>query len=283
MITENFSISGEDLSESHLYGSYTINHSSEIGIKYISVDNNTKITYSDRIVNFVSGRWRMALDESPFTLYYANPAMSETLPVSGWVDINKQVFVGTITETPPVAAVEPPPVTAVEPPPVTAVEPPPVTPTENSSAEPIVNEEEYVGLYSNQLTETKCVYGRPTITTISHIDILTGSRYAVLLTGYSLDHTTNVYLSSNVDMFPQQHIDTHEDIDYPPISAHETTFDIISENELIVNIPAVYSTGMIDIIISNPAGYGKLNPTYIPISSNWTEDNLQPYIITVGL
>ena len=110
-----------------------------------------------------------------------------------------------------------------------------------------------------------------------------GSRYAVLVTGYSLQYTTNVYLSSNVDIFDHKLIDTHNDDEYPPISACETTFDIVSENEIIVNIPAVYNTGMIDIIISNPAGYGKLTPVYEPISTAWTDDNLQPYIITVDL
>ena len=294
MITDSFSISGSDPNESHLYGVYSVEHYSDIGIKYVSADNNTKITYSDRIVNIVSGRWRMALDESPFTLYYANPALTETLPLTGWVNIDEQIFTGYISETPPLSTTETiedvttetPTITSTETPAITSVEtqPEPVPETPPVVETPtMVETSEYTGLYSNELTEVKCVYGRPTITTISHADILTGSRYAILLTGYSLNHTTNVYLSSNADMFPHESIDTHQDEKYPPISAHETTFDIVSENELIVNIPAVYKTGMIDVIVSNPAGYGKLNPTYIPISDNWTEDNLQPYIITVCL
>ena len=138
-------------------------------------------------------------------------------------------------------------------------------------------------MYSNELTETVKVYGRPTVTFLSHNSITVGSKYAVLVTGYSLQYTTNVYLSSNTDMFEHKLIDSHNDDEYPPISACETTFDTVSENEIIVNIPPVYKTGMIDIIISNPAGYGKLTPVYTPTSINWSEENLQPYIITVDL
>lgn len=276
MIIDQFNITGSDTSQSNLYSVYTLEHHSDIGIKYVSSDDDVKITYSDRIVNFVSGRWRMSLNQSPYTLLYANPSTSDNIPMSGWVDVNLEPFTGDIQEYTPDTTVDS---TSATPTSADDVD----TTQQSSSSVTLSGDTEYVGLYSNMLTETKCVYGRPTITTLSHNEILTGSRYAVLLTGYSFDHTTNAYLSSNTDLFPHTYVDSHQDEQYPPISAFETTFDIVSENELIINIPAVYKTGMIDIIVSNPAGYGKLNPTYVPVSTNWSEENLQPYIITVSL
>ena len=286
MITESFAISGIETDQSHLYNTYNLEHHSDVGTKYVSTNDKIKITHSDKIINYVQGSWRMALNESPFTSYYVNPSRSEELPVSGWVDINDNEFTGVFntTLTPvvsssltPSVSITPTPTPTPTPSPSIPVTTPPVqifAPTIQDSGD---------GMYSNDLTETVVVYGRPTITFLSHNNILMGSKYAVLVTGYSMQYTTNTYLSSNVDMFEHKLIDTHNDSEYPPISACETSFDIISENEIIVNIPAVSKTGMIDIIISNPAGYGKLTPVYEPISTAWTEENLQPYVITVDL
>ena len=296
-ITNSISVTGSDASDSHLYGDYSLEHYSDIGVKYVSLSGDVKITYSDRIVNIVSGRWRMAKNTTPYTLYYANPSTMESVPVSGWINIDNELFAGgvVINQPPPVPTPTPsPPLSALSGAPLSGdplsgaplsgVPTPTPTPTPT-----VLTSDEYDDLIaaqtgsmlSNELTETAIVRARPTVTHLSHNYITTGSKYSILITGYSLNYTTNVYLSSNVDMFPHTYIQTHTDTDFPPISAVETTYTIVSENELVVNIPAVDKTGMIDIIISNPAGYGKLTPTYIPISSNWTEDNLQPYIITV--
>lgn len=287
-ITNSLSLTGSDTSDNHLYGEYSLEHYSDIGIKYVSLSGDVKITYSDRIINIVSGRWRMAKNSSPYTLYYANSATTEDIPVSGWINIDNKLFTGgvIINQTP----VPTPTPSAVAlsgiPTPTPSTTPPVPTPTPSPT---IMTDSEYTtlvqaqsgGFATNELTETTVVRGRPTITHLSHNYIQPNSKYSVLVTGYSLNHTTNVYLSSNTDLFEHKYIQTHTDAAYPPISAYETTFTIVSENELIVNIPAVEKTGMIDVILTNPAGYGKLTPTYIPISSNWNDDNLQPYIITV--
>ena len=296
MITESFNISGVDTNESHLFDVYSLEHHSEVGIKYVSSSTDIKITYSDRIVNFVNGRWRMSLNRSPFTSYYANPATTDSIPVTGWVDLEGNIFTGSVyiieEQTTQQPSTEEP--DTVEPVPLTGdtIE---STPAQEDTTESTVISSppsqvlipaitgDRGDMYSNALTETVKVYGRPTITFLSHNNIMMGSKYAVLVTGYSLQYTTNVYLSSNADMFEHKLINTHDDDEYPPISACETSFDTVSENEIIINIPAVYKTGMIDIIISNPAGYGKLTPVYESISDNWTEENLQPYIITVDL
>lgn len=291
MIINTFSISGDDPEEFNLYDSYNLEHYSEIGIKFTS-SNGIKITYSDRVVNYVNGRWRMALNESPFTSYYVNPSTSDSLPVSGWVNIDGDPFTGVFSITsvdedlvivdPDNVIITPQDTTSTSTSSVDQETPTSVEESQEQIFVPVLDVESS-NMYSNELTETVIVYGRPTVTFLSHNTIITGSKYAVLVTGYSLNHTTNVYLSSNADLFPQQLINTHNDAEYPPISAHETSFDVVTENELIVNIPAVYRPGMIDIVISNPAGYGKLTPLYEPTSDNWTEENLQPYIITVDL
>lgn len=288
MTTNTFNISGDSVDDVRLYNDYILEHQSEMGVKYVSLDSEIKITYSDRITNFVNGCWRMALNKSPFTSYYANPSTQDNLPTSGWVNIDGDPFLGVFSVDVEPVVIENVETTnttissenlsgAVQ---ISVESDDSSTPTTQVFA-PVIDDP--VGLYTNELTETVVVYGRPTVTFLSHNNITTGSKYAVLVTGYSLQYTTNVYLSSNADLFEQETISTHDDPEYPPISAHETDFDIITENELIVNIPAVYSPGMIDIVISNPAGYGKLTPVYTSTSNNWTEENLQPYIITVDL
>ena len=287
-ITNSISITGDDAEDSHLHGEYTLEHYSDIGVKYVSLSGDVKVTYSSKIVNIVEGRWRMAKNTSPYTLYYANPSTTESVPVSGWINIDDELFAGSViihqpveptpTPTPSLSALSGIPT----PTPSAPIPTPTPTPTVFTSDEYDALIDAQTGkMLTNELTETTTVRAQPTVTHLSHNYIMTGSKYSVLVTGYSLNYTTNVYLSSNVDMFPHTYIQTHDDAEYPPISAAETTYTVVSENELIVNIPAVDKTGMIDIIVSNPAGYGKLTPTYIPISSNWTEDNLQPYIITV--
>ncbi len=288
MTINTFSITGDITTDQHLYNVYNLEHYSDIGIKYVSVNDKIKITYSDKITNYVQGSWRMAMNESPFTSYYANPSRSESLPITGWVDIDNNEFAGEFVTTPTPTPTPTPTLSAdvtslVSATPIPSSTPNIPVPTPSAQIFVPVAENDTDSMYSNDLTETVVVYGRPTITFLSHNNIMMGSKYAVLVTGYSLQYTTNVYLSSNVDMFEHKLIDTHDDSEYPPISACETAFDIINENEIIVNIPAVYKTGMIDIIISNPAGYGKLSPVYEPVSTAWTDENLQPYVITVDL
>jgi hypothetical protein len=293
MTIDTFSISGDNPAEAQLYKLYNLVHHSDVGIKYQSSDSEIKITYSDRIVNYASGRWRMSLNRSPFTSYYVNSSTTDNLPLTGWIDINGDSLTGkvclpspgetyTVTQQPSAQEVVYENETASDTTLAVSVSDDYTTPTEGQIFIPSVESDDST-MYSNELTETVKVYARPTVTFLSHNNIITGNKYTVLVTGYSLQYTTNVYLSSNADLFPHKLIDTHNDPEYPPISACETSFDIVTENELIVNIPAVFKPGMIDIVISNPAGYGKLTPVYTPTSNNWTEENLQPYIITVDL
>lgn len=268
MRTTNLCLSSEYLSAGDVIGTYTLDHDSDIGVKYKSI-NGTKITYSSKITNFLGGSWRVAKDSSPYTLYYANPSRSDSIPLTGWRNIDMVSFTGTVQTNPCSGASVP----------VESMTPsvtPSVTPSITPSVTPSATIP-YVGLNHthNKYTETCKVFARATVNHVSHLNLKTGKDYAVLLTGYSLNYTTAVYLSSNNDAYDMEFHDPVQSSEYPPFSGMKINFSNISENELIVSIPKSNIPTTLDLIIVNPAGYGKLTPEYQPISTEWLEYNLQ--------
>lgn len=273
MITQSLCLSSVHLSADVVTGSYTLEHQSSIGVKYES-DNGAKITYSDKISNFLGGAWRMAKDSSPYTLYYANRSRSESVPLTGWENIDGVKYHGDIL-TQPCTGVAPDPSVAVS---MTPSVTPSITPTVTPSSTPIP-----VGLNNthNALTEVCTVFARATINHVSHLNLKTSTDYTILLTGYSLNYTTSVYISCNNDAYDMQLHDLYDSTEYPPFSGVPVDYTVISENELIVNIPSSEINTTIDIIVANPAGYGKLTPEYEPVSTEWLEHNLQHSTIDI--
>lgn len=269
MIPEEFTISLA--SREYLNNNFKLIHHSDVGIKYRSVDNQVKITYSRNINNFLGGRWRMSKNTSPYTLYYANSNISDTVPTSGWISIDGDSFNGVFNDIINISPTPTPTLTSTPTPTPTLVYKTTPTPTNLYVDTPV--------LPHNELTETMVVYARPTITHVSNLSIKPGLSYAILITGFSMQYTTSVFLSSNNNTLDEQLYDSWPD--YRSINGAKTTYDIISENELIVNTPPLSSGTVIDIIISNPAGYGQIDPEYINKSTNWTDGNLQHQLITV--
>lgn len=266
MIPFTFTITSS--SQEYLNDVYTIQHHSDVGIKYTSSDNQVKITYSKNINNFLGGRWRMAKNASPYTLYYANSNTTDSVPTSGWISIEGDSFDGIFSELI---------VSSPTPTPTLTITPTPTVPIPTSTPLPT---NVYVDtLPRNDLTETIVIHARPTITHVSNLSLQPGLPYAILITGYSMQYTTSVFLSSNNNSLNEQ---PHADWpDYSSFHGTKTTHEIISENELIVNTPPLSSGTVIDVIIANTAGYGKINPEYINKSINWTDGNLQHQLITV--
>lgn len=269
MIPNTFTISLA--TQEYINNTYTLQHYSDMGIKYVSSDGNIKITYSDNINNFLGGRWRMSKNSSPYTLYYANSNITETIPTSAWLSIDGDVFDGVFGDIINTSPTPTPTITPTLTPTTPVVTP---TPTgTNVYVEPISQ------MPRNQLTETVVVYARPTITHISNLSLQPMTSYAVLVTGYSMQYTTSVFLSSNNNSLNEQPYNSWAG--YDPIHGAKTTFEIVSENELIVTTPPLSSGTVLDIIIANPAGYGNIDPSYINKSVNWTDGNLQHQFITV--
>lgn len=273
MTTLNLCLSSDQLSSAPVSGTYTLEHESDLGVKYTSVQG-TKITYSDKITNFLGGSWRIAKDSSPYTLYYGNASRSETVPLTGWQNLDLIDFDGIIFNTPCGG----PAITPSVSPSITPSATPAITPSVTPSATL-----PDVGLNNthNALTEVKKVFGRPTINYVSHLNLKSHTDYSILLTGYSLNYTTNVYLSCNDDAYDMTLYDAYDTTEYPPFSGKEINFTNISENELVVMIPKSSKPTTIDIIVANPAGYGKLSPEYEPISTEWMEYNIQHSTIDI--
>ena len=268
MIPDTFTISLA--SQEYLNNTFKLRHHSEIGIKYTSNDDQVKITYSKNINNFLGGRWRMSKNMSPYTLYYANGSVSETVPTSGWISIEGDVFSGVFSDMINISPT-PTPTLTVTPTPTIHIPTPTPSPTNV-----------YVDASSlphNELTETIIVHARPTITHVSNLSIKPNLSYAILITGFSMQYTTSVFLSSNNNTLDEQMYDLWSG--YSAIHATKTTYEVISENELIVNTPPLSSGTIIDVIVANPAGYGQIDPEYVNKSTNWTDDNLQHQLITV--
>lgn len=268
MIPDTFTITQS--TQEYLNNVYTLEHHSDVGIKYTSTDKEVKITYSKNINNFLGGRWRMARNSSPYTLYYANSNISESVPVSAWISIDGDVFDGKFDDLTSITPTPTPSVTPTQTPPVPSPTP---TATANVYVEPVSE------MPHNQLTETVVIYARPTITHVSNLSLQPMTSYAILITGYSMQYTTSVFLSSNNNSLNEQIYNSWSG--YNPIAGSKTTFEVISENELIINTPPLSSGTVIDVVIANPAGYGKIDPEYINKSANWTDGNLQHQLITV--
>lgn len=274
MTTQSICLSSDQLSAENITGTYVLEHQSSIGLKYTSI-KGVKITYSDKITNFLGGAWRIAKDSSPYTLYYAHSDRGDSVPLSGWQNIDNIILQGSVLNQPCSGSVISPSIS----PSIT----PSITPSVTPSVTPSIPIKD-VGLTHthNALTETKVVRGRPTINHVSHLNLKSEYSYTILLTGYSLNYTTSVYLSCNNDAYEMKYYDEYNTTEFPPFSGKEISYTNISENELIVTIPASPKSTLIDIIVANPAGYGKLTPEYDPISTKWVEDNIQHSMIDIN-
>ena len=90
-------ITSDDPTHQNIVGTYTVEHKSSVGVKYVNADKTIKITYSSKINNIVNGHWRWSLNSSPYTLLYANPSNIACMPRQGWVNINEQTFTGNFS------------------------------------------------------------------------------------------------------------------------------------------------------------------------------------------
>lgn len=103
----------------------------------------------------------------------------------------------------------------------------------------------------------------------NYITLTSPNTASLLIEGYMLDKTTNVFLSSSTVTFPSlTSINTF--VNSPVVSAicpsfsgyslSSKYFDGVDSNHLIVNIPNVLSGhGNVDIIFYNRSGYTKLS------------------------
>lgn len=90
-------VTSSDDANSNITGTYTIEHKSSIGVKYVNHDKTVKITYSTKINNIVNGHWRWALNTTPYTLFYANPSTQSCMPRYGWVSVSGNTFTGSFS------------------------------------------------------------------------------------------------------------------------------------------------------------------------------------------
>lgn len=256
-------------SREFLNSTYDIKYESLKSIIYESSD--IKITYNNNVQNFLGGKWRLAKKEAPYTLYYAHSGVEPTLPLSGWHDIEMNRFDGVFT----ILVIDyPTPTPSLT---ITPTPTPTLTLTPTTSVDVI---DIYVApLSHNELTETVVVYARPTITHVTPSVVSPDDVYRVLLTGYSMQYTTSVFLSSGTQSMGESVYNSW--VGYSPISGVKIDYEVISENEIIVTIPVIGVETDVDIIIANTAGYGKLTPTYDNVSAKWSSENLQHQLISV--
>jgi hypothetical protein len=269
-------MSSEELSSKFVDGDYVLDHDSSIGIKYSSTAD-VKMTYSDSVINHIGGSWKISRDSRPYTLHYVNASRERVVPLSGWVTSTGASYLGVIdvkqcldVSTSLSAPVDTQPVSLVSTP--TPTPTPTLTLDVSSSG---------LNHTHNDLTENTIVRAIPTVTHVSQLKLRTGFEYNVLLTGYSMNYTTSAYLSCNNSAYVMTDITPANSDQYDNFLGHEIQFDIISENQIIITIPSTDVQTTIDIILMNPAGYGKLTPTYNPVSTEWTDHNLQHSTISI--
>lgn len=114
----------------------------------------------------------------------------------------------------------------------------------------------------NESTEKSYIstFGPP-LTSAPYVTYVTERGNGRTVLGYNFNSTTQVYVSGNninslsgvdVDIHGDRQIATH----YPPFTGVPIEYDILSDNEMYVNIPDTVNDHHVDIIISNAGGYG---------------------------
>ena len=335
-------VSSSDPIHAQIVGTYTVEHKSSIGVKYVNQDKTVKITYSSKINNIVSGHWRWALNSSPYTLLYANPSNIACMPRYGWVDLDRNTFTGTFSgegfvdefdvyqpcqvydvykncgqydvyqpclvydtyrkcspydvykvcevydvykrcDYTPTPTPTPSPTVS---PTVTIVPSPTPIPTPYPIVIPAERYAPPAGIIRHELTEHVWIKARATVTYSETTRIKTQfTPRKVTVHGYSLDRTDHVFLSGGPGMLnDEMQVDIFSQIpslsaDFPGFTGQQVNFIIKNENVLDVYIPPIVASGVLDIIIMNRAGYGKLSPTYA--RTQWTDYNLQNKLIYV--
>lgn len=285
---DDINVASDNPAHEHLTGQYIIVHKSSVGVKYEHVSKDVKITFSHNINNIFNGHWRWAKNSSPYTLYYANPSTATCVPSIEWKDINNSIFTGQIVSSDSLVYdfnVYKRCAISVTPTPTPTPEPTIITPTPT----PVIHITPSVpsGIIRNDMTEHVWVKGKPTISYIKPVDIPVNTSRKITVHGLSLQYTTKVYLSAGVGVLgqPGDTIDIFSDIpslsaDFPGFTGIPVEFTIHSDNIVDIHLPLLIGTGSADLIILNPAGYDRLNPTYDGIEK-WTDYNLQNRVITI--
>jgi hypothetical protein len=135
------------------------------------------------------------------------------------------------------------------------------------------------------MSEQFFIYAKPLIHGVNHETIylnnsafFTEKDLNILVYGKDLKELTAVYLSStNVNMFDNlmyiNHFSKTKNLsaNNPPFSGIVIPIFIYKENYVAFSLPQIpKTTGYIDIIVENEAGYGKLTTgSYHPFLSSW--------------
>lgn len=113
-------------------------------------------------------------------------------------------------------------------------------------------------------TDSRGIVGRPTLTFLEPYTIVYQNFVPeVNLFGKMFAYTNNVYVSANgvfsVAMSAQNPFaNTSLSATYPSFNGIPVEFEIVSENLITFTLPTISSTGRVDVIVVNPAGYGVL-------------------------
>jgi len=102
---------------------------------------------------------------------------------------------------------------------------------------------------------------------VNYISVTPSMTASILIPGYMMDRTSNVYLSSNtvgipgsavvINNFTTNHLVSSL---FPAFTGYNYPFfSALSHNFLTVNVFGLSGTGYVDVIIYNRAGYTKLS------------------------
>ena len=301
---DKFTVTSNLSSHDHLTGLYELVHDSSIGRKFINHVKDVKVTYSTKVNNIVHGHWRWAMNSSPYTLFYASASTESCVPVDGWVDMDQHTFTGLLNPHTIVYDVykrcEPTVTLTLTPTPTPTptlmipydvyrrcdIKLPDPTPFP-VPYDDVAPYDPPAGIIRHSQTERVWVKGRPTITYVDRKTIKTHTNpHKVTLHGYSMNHTDQVYLSGSNNMLSgMQIVDMFSHIkslsgDYPGFRGTPVDYIVTSDNTIDVYIPSLTTSGKLDIIIVNRAGYESMHPGYT--FTQWSDYNLQNHLITVN-
>ena len=114
----------------------------------------------------------------------------------------------------------------------------------------------------------------------TYITVTPSITASVLIPGYMMDKTTEVYITpvngssvttaSNTVVAVTGSYTTNPLVSalFPPLTAYPcNSFNIVNKNELVVNVSDLIGNGYVDIIVANQAGYTKLSDASVYIHS----------------
>ena len=108
----------------------------------------------------------------------------------------------------------------------------------------------------------------------TYITVTPAITASILIPGYMMDKTTNVYLSSSTVGIPGTLTAINSFTSNPLVSAtlpavsgyNYSNFTIADKNHVVVNVCSLTGHGYVDVIVFNKAGYTKLSDTSYLIS-----------------